>query len=139
MENHPIVRGCDDIWGPSDVYAITTLSGDSKPLIMGHVLVGMNPTDKPNTDKPAIPVAWTKTYTGTSGKPGRIFTTTMGHAHDLKSEGFRRLLVNACYWCMGMEDAIPPKANVDCVGTYDPSPIGMNGHKKGIKPADHKM
>ena len=43
------------------------------------------------------PVAWTKTFTGTAGKAARVFTTTMGHGHDLKSEGFRRLLVNAAY------------------------------------------
>ncbi len=29
MEKNPIVQGCSDIWGPSDVYAITTLNGDS--------------------------------------------------------------------------------------------------------------
>ena len=39
MEDHPIVQGCEDIWGPSDVYGITKLSGDSKPLVMGQVLV----------------------------------------------------------------------------------------------------
>ncbi|MGE5609099.1 MAG: hypothetical protein ACM359_07580, partial [Bacillota bacterium] len=43
MANHPIVRGCEDIWGPSDVYALTTLNGDCQPLILGQVLSGMNP------------------------------------------------------------------------------------------------
>jgi hypothetical protein len=38
MENHPIVKGIDDIWGESDVYGITTLTGDSKPLVMGQVV-----------------------------------------------------------------------------------------------------
>ena len=135
MENHPIVKGVDDIWGPSDVYAITTLSGDSKPLIMGQVLKGMNPQDEPNPDKKLVPVAWTKTYTGEQGKTARVFTTTMGHAGDLANEGFRRLLVNACYWCMGMEDKIPAKSTVTLVGQYNPSPIGFGGHKKGVKPS----
>lgn len=139
MEDHPIVRGCEDIWGPSDVYAITELHGDCKPLIMGQVLQGMSPDDKPNPKKPAVPVAWTKTYTGASGKAARVFTTTMGHAHDFKSEGFRRLLVNAAYWCLGMEDQIPPKATVDIVGTYDPPPIGMRKHRKGVKASDHAL
>ena len=139
MESHPIVKGCEDIWGPSDVYAITKLHGDCKPVILGQVLTGMDPKDKPNPAKPAVPVAWTKTYTGTAGKPARVFTTTMGHAHDLKSEGFRRLLVNAAYWCMGLEAKIPARAKVDCVGTYDPSPIGMRRHKTGLKPADHSL
>jgi len=139
MENHPIVKGCEDIWGPSDVYGITTLTGDSKPLIMGQVLVGMDPKDPPNKKKKPLPVAWIKTYTGTKGKAARVFTTTMGHGGDLKSEGFRRLLVNACYWCMRMEDKIPARSKVDHVGDYKPSRIGMGGHKRGLKPEDLKI
>ncbi|KKK57340.1 hypothetical protein LCGC14_3055440, partial [marine sediment metagenome] len=38
MENHPIAQGTEDIWGPSDVYGLTELEGDCKPLIMGQVL-----------------------------------------------------------------------------------------------------
>ncbi|MBE3131869.1 MAG: ThuA domain-containing protein [Acidobacteria bacterium] len=138
MEDHPLVRGCGDVWGPSDVYAITTLEGDAKPVVLGQVLKGMNPADPPNTDKKPVPVAWIKTYTGDQGKPARVFTTTMGHAGDLKSEGFRRLLINALYWGMGLEDKIPPKAKVDLVGTYEPTAIGFGGHKKGTKPADYR-
>ena len=139
MEKHPIVKGIEGIWGESDVYAITTLSGDSKPLIMGQVLAGMDPNDKPNPDKKLVPVAWTKTYTGERGKPARVFTTTMGHSFDFKNEGFRRLLVNACYWAMGMEDKIPAKSKVDFVGGYNPNRIGTGGHKKGLKPSDYKL
>ena len=139
MENHPIVRGCEDIWGPSDVYAITTLSGDSQPVIMGQVLTSMDPSDGPNAEKPPVPVAWVKTYTGTQGKASRVFTTTMGHGGDLESEGFRRLLVNACYWAMGMEGQIPPRAPVGLVGAYAPNPIGVGGQKKGLRPADHRL
>jgi len=138
MENHPLVRGCEDIWGPSDLYAITTLTGDSRPVVLGQVLKGMKPDDPPNTDKKPVPVAWIKTYTGDQGKAGRVFTTTMGHGDDLKSEGFRRLLVNALYWGMGMEEKIPAKAKVDLVGEYKPNAIGFGGHKKGIKPADYR-
>jgi len=139
MENHPIVKGCEDIWGPSDVYGITTLHGDCKPLIMGQVLVGMNPKDKPNLKKKPVPVAWLKTYKGTKGKTARVFTTTMGHGGDLKSEGFRRLLVNTCYWAMGMEDKIPARSKVDIVGEYNPNRIGFGGHKKGLKPSNHQI
>lgn len=139
MENHPIVKGIDDIWGESDVYGITTLAGDCKPLIMGQVLSGMDPKDKPNPDKKLVPVAWTKTYTGETGNTARVFTTTMGHSFDLNNEGFRRLLVNACYWGMEMEDKIPAKSKVDIVGQYDPNKIGMNKHKTGLKPSDHKL
>ncbi len=139
MQDHPIVRGCEDIWGPSDVYGLTTLHGDCEPLIMGQVLAGMDPKDEPNPDKKLVPVAWIKTYKGTQGKISRVFTTTMGHGGDLKSEGFRRLLVNACYWGMGLEDKIPARSKVDLVGEYHPNPIGLGKHKKGLKPADHKI
>jgi len=139
MGNESIVKGIDDIWGESDVYGLTTLAGDCKLLVMGQVLSGMNPDDKPNPDKRLVPVAWTKTYTGDKGKTARIFTTTMGHSFDFFNEGFRRLLVNACYWALEMEDQIPAKSNVDFVGEYKPNKIGMGGQKKGLKPSDHKL
>jgi hypothetical protein len=139
FKGQPIVRGIDVIWGPSDVYGLTTLNGDCKPVIMGYVLSGMSPDDKVNEKKKPLPVAWIKSYTGESGKTDRIFTTTMGHAGDLKDENFRRLLVNACYWGMGMEDKIPTKGNVTIIGAYNPNNIGFGGFKKGLKPADHKL
>jgi hypothetical protein len=139
MENCPILKGVDKVWGPSDVYGLTTLFGDCKPVLMGQPLAGMNPDDKPNTNKKPLPVAWTRTYTGESGKPAKIFTTTMGHAGDLKDENFRRVLVNACYWALGMENQIPAKSDVTILGEYNPNNIGFGGFKKGLKPADHKL
>jgi type 1 glutamine amidotransferase len=139
MEDHPIVKGVGDIWGPSDVYGLTTLHGDCKPIVMGQVLTGMDPADGPNREKKPLPVAWTKTYTGDSGKTAKVFTTTMGHAGDFKDADFRRLMVNACYWGLGMADKIDAQSNVDIVGAYDPVPIGFGKYKKGLKPADHKL
>ena len=140
MKDHPIVQGCEDIWGDTDVYGINSLTGDSQPLVNGIVLTGMNPDDPPSTEKTeAQPIAWIKTYTGESGKPARIFTTTMGASRDLLSEGLRRLLVNAAYWCVGMEDQIPAKSNVDIVGDYNPTPFGFGKHQKGLKPEDHAL
>jgi hypothetical protein len=63
----------------------------------------------------------------------------MGHGDDFKSEGFRRLLVNACYWGLGMEKEIPDKSVVDLVGDYEPNPIGVGGHKTGLKPSDFSL
>lgn len=139
MEKCPIVRGCEDIWGPSDVYGLTTLHGDCKPVIMGQVLKGMDPKDEPNPDKKLVPVAWLKTYKVDQGKTSKIFTTTMGHAGDLKNEGFRRLLVNAAYWLVGLGDKIPARADVDFVGKYDPLGIGYGKYRKGLKPSDYKL
>jgi hypothetical protein len=115
------------------------LPGDSQPVVLGQVLVGMKPDDKPLDGKkndPMMPVAWTKTYQAASGKTGRAFTTTMGASQDLSSEGLRRLLVNASYWALGMD--VPAKANVDLVGAYEPTPFGHSKYKKGVKPADAK-
>ncbi len=143
MEDHPIVRGCEDIWGPTDVYTVRLpLPGDCRPLVMGQVLDGMKPTDKPaagEKNSPMMPVAWTKTHKGTQGRTGRVFTTTMGSSMDLESEGLRRLLVNAAYWCVGIEEQIPARANVALVGEYTTLPFGFKGFKKGVKPSDHAL
>ena len=143
-QDHPILRGIKDgdIYGPTDVYTVTLpLPGDSQPLVLGQVLEGMDPKDKPVAgpkNDPMMPVAWIKTYTPAAGKTARIFTTTMGAAQDFRSEGLRRLLVNACYWAVGLEEKIPAKSNVDIVGTYDPLPLGFGKHKPGVRPSDLK-
>jgi len=83
-----------------------------------------------------MPVAWTKTYSVDGGPSGRVFTTTMGSSSDLWSTGVRRLLVNACYWAVGLEDAIDGQADVGIVGTYQPTPFEFIKDKTiGIKPA----
>ncbi|GAC1468580.1 MAG: hypothetical protein NVSMB9_11400 [Isosphaeraceae bacterium] len=139
---HPILRGIHDgdIWGPTDVYGVRLpLPGDSRPLVLGQVLSGMKPDDSPVPGKPnnpMMPIAWVKTYDVGSGKTGRAFTTTMGASQDLLSEGLRRLLVNASYWAVGLEDKIPSKAVVDLVGEYHPRPFGFDGYKRGVKPSD---
>lgn len=138
MEDHPILKGVKDVWGPSDVYEITTLTGDSKPLLMGQVLNGMTPEAQPDPTKRMMPIAWIKSYTGTAGKSARIFDTTMGHAGDFQNEGFRRMVVNACYWTLGMEKKISPKSNVNLVGEYHPNQIGNDKQKTGLKISDWK-
>ena len=50
-----------------------------------------------------MPVAWTRNHKWPSGKTSPIFTTTMGAATDLKSEGVRRLVVNALFAGLGMD------------------------------------
>lgn len=143
MKDHPIVRGCQDIWGPTDVYRTPQpLPGDSQALILGQVLSGMHPDDQPVAgakNEPMMPIAWTKTYQGANGRLGRVFTSTIGAATDFKSEGLRRLLVNATYWCLNLEDKIPANANVGPVGDYQPTPFGFGKYRRGIKPADHAM
>lgn len=139
-EDHPILRGIrdGDIWGPTDVYEVRLpLGSDSRALVLGQVLEGMHPDDPPAHGKandPMLPIAWVKTYTGAQAKTARVFTTTMGASQDLLSEGVRRMIVNACYWALGMEARIPAKTNVDLVGDYRPLPFGFGGYRKGVKP-----
>ena len=61
----------------------------------------------------------------------------MGGAQDFLNEGVRRLVVNASYWAVGLEDKISDKANVDLVGEYQPHPFGFGGFVKGLKPSDY--
>lgn len=84
-------------------------------------------------------MAWTRTYRGDKDQVGRVFMTTMGAATDLESEGLRRMLVNAVYWCVGSEDKIPARTKVDIVGDFRPLPFGFKKFKRGVKPSDHAM
>jgi type 1 glutamine amidotransferase len=142
VKDHPILRGIKDgdIWGTTDVYGVRLpLPEGCQPLVMGQVLEGMKPTDNPVEGKlndPMMPVAWTKTFATANGKVARIFTTTMGASQDFTADGSRRLLVNASYWALGMEDQIPAASKVDIVGPYDPQPFGNNRFIKGVKPSD---
>ena len=96
----------------------------------------MTPDSPPATDKKELPVAWTRTYRGASGRDGRVFTTTHGASEDLLNEGFRRMLVNAVLWAPGSRPRIQPTSDVSLVGPYKPSTYSFGGFVKGMKPAD---
>jgi type 1 glutamine amidotransferase len=140
--DHPILRGihAGELWSKTDVYeAALPLPGDSKTLVFGEVLSGMDSKDPPVAgvvNDPMMPIAWTKTYTGSAGKSARVFVTTLGTSEDLLTEANRRLLVNACYWALGLEQQIKPKGNVGLVGEYHPHPFDFDGYLKGVSPAD---
>jgi len=137
--DHPILNGVEDLWGPTDVYGVRELPADAKVLVRGQVLTGMNPDDPPVEGKkndPMMPIAWTRHYETSTGKTSRIFCTTFCSSIDLENEDLRRMLVNASFWCLGMEKKIPEQANVEIVGEYDPSFYGFGDFKKGLKPSD---
>jgi type 1 glutamine amidotransferase len=140
--NNLILRGIHDgeLWSKTDVYEVhLPLPGDSKPLVFGEVLSGMSPKDAPvpgAVNNPMMPIVWTKTYTGRAGKTARVLATTLGTSEDLLTEANRRLLVNACYWALGLEREIKPNAKVGLVGEYHPHPFDFNGSVKGIHPSD---
>lgn len=139
-EANPILKGIKDgdIFGTTDVYTVRLpLPTDCKPLVMGEVTETLKSDSKAVEGKkndPMMPVAWTKEYKG-----ARVFTTTMGCGQDMLSEGFRRMMVNACYWATGLDAAIPEKAKVDIVGKFEPTPFKAKKDadwKPGKKPAD---
>lgn len=133
-----ITAGCEDVFGPSDVYAIRLPLPESwDVLLYGEVLQGMNASDAPVSglkNDPKMPIAWMKPYRIPDGEPGKAFTTTMGCAEDFLSEGYRRLLINAVYSLAGLEQQIPPRTEAALIGPYDPLPMGFGKHKPGQKP-----
>jgi arylsulfatase A-like enzyme len=135
---HPIVAGITDIWGDSDVYRTypegSSLPTDCVALVWGQPLQGRQPDDLPNKELEPLPVAWVKPWKTGSGKIARVFHCTMGSATDLKSEGLRRLIVNAVYWTIGIESAISPHSKVDIVGRYEPLKSGFNYKELGVLP-----
>jgi hypothetical protein len=132
---HPILRGVKDVWVQSGGYTADPLP-PSDVLARGQILNGMTPDSPPAPEKQQVPVAWARSYTGASGKSGRVFTTTHGASEDLLNEGFRRMAVNAVLWAVGLESRITADGDVSLVGPYQPTTFNFNGYVKGVKPAD---
>ncbi len=78
-----------------------------------------------------MPVAWYRTYTGASGKSGRVFTTTHGASEDLLNEGFRRMAVNALLWAAGLEASIQPDSDISFVGPYPAVDVRLRRVRQG--------
>lgn len=133
--DHPILRGVKDVWAQSGGYTADPIEG-SHVLAVGRILNGMTPDSPAAPDKKEMPVAWYRTYTGASGRTGRVFTTTHGASVDFLNEGFRRMSVNALLWAAGLDSAIRPSNDVALVGPFNPSAFAFGGFVKGIRPAD---
>ena len=133
--DHPILRGVKDVWVQSGGYTADPIAG-STVLALGQILDGMTPDSPSATDKKELPVAWYRTYLGSPGKAGRVFTTTHGASEDLLNEGFRRMAVNGILWAAGLEGSIRAANDISFVGPFQPTTYNFNGHVKGVKPAD---
>lgn len=149
---HVILRGVSDgsVWDPADVYAVRLpLPAGCSPLLLGEVVDGTTPAAPrarvevdPNAhsvrdpNDPMMPIAWTNEFRTANGKMARVFTTTIGSAQAFAQEGSRRLLVNACLWALGRDDAITKDLDVSLPSAYTPSPFGFGGHRKDVRPAD---
>jgi type 1 glutamine amidotransferase len=133
--SHPILRGVKEVWVESGGYTADPIEG-STILAVGEILDGMTPDSPPAKDKKQMPVAWYRTYKGSAGTDGRVFTTTHGASEDLRNEGFRRMAVNALLWAVGLDSSIRPDNDISFVGPFEPTTYGFNGYVKGMKPAD---
>lgn len=136
--NHPILTGVADIWGTSDVYRCHNekwpFPEDCTSLVLGQPLVDLTRDAQPNTDKEALPIAWTKEWIGNGGLSSKILHFTMGSGKDFENEGVRRLTVNGVYWGLGMSDVIDAESSVEIVGEYKPLKSGFNYKKFGVQP-----
>ena len=83
-----------------------------------------------------MPVAWTRTHEAGDGTQARVFTTTHGASEDFVNPGFRRMLVNAALWTLGLEDVITAEGDVSLVGPYNPTTFSFDGYRRGVRPAD---
>ncbi|QDT65593.1 Trehalose utilization [Calycomorphotria hydatis] len=140
---HPVLRGVEPFKAYSWLYHVSgggdTLAGDSLPLLNGHALKSNHAAKGKEKRYPLDqPVAWVKTYTGTTGETGRVFFTTLGHPFDFRDENMRRLSLNGILWALGMEAKIPEGGcPTDFVGKYEPNnSSSKDAHKEGLKPEE---
>lgn len=132
---HPILRGVRDVHVQSGGYKAYPAEG-SDVLALGQVLNGMGADAAPDETKEQLPVVWTRTHRGANGTVGRVFTSTHGASEDLLNPGFRRLLVNAVFWTVGLERAITPDLDISFVGPFHPVTFSFDGYRRRVRPAD---
>ena len=134
--NHPILRGVKDMWAQCGGYFANPLE-PYETLAMAQPLDGMQPDSPAHPKYKPVPGAWTRHYEGKDGKKGRVFTSTYGTSNDIENEGYRRLLINACFWAVGMEKDIKAEADVSFVGPFNGTWARGKGRRKaGTKPSD---
>ncbi len=131
-QEHPILRGVKDVWVQAGGYVGKPVDGEI--LTMAQPLNGMTPESPADATKPPQPSEWTRTYKTPSGKTARVFTSLYGTSEDITNEGYRRLLVNACFWALSLETAIKPDLNIAFVGPFKPNTFNGGGYARGIKP-----
>ena len=115
---HPILTGVKNAWAYCGGY-----KGDPLPpseiLMMAQPLQGMEPTSPDHPKYEPMPAAWTRHYASKDGNnQGRVFTLMYGASNDIENDGTRRLILNACLWASGQENAITADANIDFVGPF---------------------
>jgi hypothetical protein len=135
--DHPILRGVRKPHAVTGAYVGHPVAG-SLTLARGQVLDGMTPESPvaaKEEQKVQYAVAWVRQYMPDQ-PTSRVFATTHGGSEDLLSPDFRRMLINAHLWCLGMEEAIKADGPIEFIGPYHPATFNFGGYRRGVKPAD---
>ncbi|GMU91376.1 MAG: hypothetical protein AMXMBFR4_04340 [Candidatus Hydrogenedentota bacterium] len=135
QKGHPILRGVSDLHVMAGCYTANPIEGCTV-LARAIVLNGMEKDAPVDETKEPMPVAWVRAYKSKSSNVARVFTTTQGASEDILNQGFRRMLVNAHLWCLGMEEHIKPDNPIDFVGPYHPTTFSFTEYRRGVKPSD---
>lgn len=130
---HPILTGVKDIHVQAGGYNAVP-QDDWNILTMAQPLMSMKADGEPDATKPPMASEWTREYTSASGKKGRVFTSLYGASEDILNDGYRRMLVNATYWTLGLEDKIVADSPIEFVGKYQPNTFRGGGYARGVKP-----
>jgi type 1 glutamine amidotransferase len=107
---HPILRGVAPFDAYSWLYHVEgggdSLSGEPTSLATGTTLKSYH-AERHDRFPASNPVAWIYENDPKSGRPSRVFFTTLGHPYDFRSESCRRLIVQGLLWALGREASIP--------------------------------
>lgn len=140
-KEHPILRGFDSFKAYSWLYHVDggawKLFGDSKPILRGHSLKSKHEMDGKLDEFPLTnPVAWTKSYTGSSGKKAKVFFTTLGHPYDFKLPVVRKIALNGIFWALDKAHEIPSDgSNVHLDEPFEPNNSGFGTvYKPNLRP-----
>jgi hypothetical protein len=133
---NPILRGVGEMHVHAGGYNAEP-GADWTILTMAQPLMTMLPDGEPDTTKPPMASDWTRRYQGKNGQTGRVFTSLYGASEDILDANYRRMLVNAVYWTVGLEAAIEADSKVNFVGPYEPNTFGNRKEARGIKPSDY--
>lgn len=137
QQQHPVLSGVTQAWSELSSYLAAPLP-DSQVLMTAQPLTTMDPHSAPHPKHRPAPAVWVRSYQLAGGQPGRTFATTHGGPADLRNDGFRRLMVNACFWACGLEKAISPDLDTALVGPYRPTWSGPERDSRAphVKPQD---
>ncbi|MDG2123094.1 MAG: ThuA domain-containing protein [Verrucomicrobiales bacterium] len=134
-KGHPVLRGVEKVWAECAGYKAAPLE-PSEILAMAQPVEGMTRDAAAVAGMAPVPAAWTRSYAGKDGASGRVFTSTYGASGDFVNDGFRRMLVNACFWGAGLEGLIREDLEIGFVGDYQPHWHGRKGRKTDVRPED---